>query len=180
MQELVSHEAGIWDYQKSGCPPGPRVSTLHQLSCLETENRQNIWLKVKITAGRRPECVGGQRPTLPPVAGARPEKVRKLPHWSLNYECMWLSRQSQERRRASPDIHLLVAAWCALTSGADPPPLRMARAPGSNSTSAQNTKLWPGLLFCPPTCFTGSKPWGQAAASWSPPQSRTRAPKKLS
>lgn len=67
----------------------------------------------------------------------------------------------------------------------DPPPLRMAWAPGNNSTSAHNKKLQPGPLSCPPACLAGckmqlsprDKPWPQVAAGCLLPKAGHMPPK---
>lgn len=48
----------------------------------KTEDRPNVWLKVKQnTAGRTPECVGGQGPPCPPVVGARASQGSQNLRW---------------------------------------------------------------------------------------------------
>lgn len=68
---LVSRET---DYQRSGYPPGTRDFNLTPtITHLETENRQNVWLKVKQDTARRNRRVWGtEAPYL--VAGARQQR----------------------------------------------------------------------------------------------------------
>lgn len=73
---LVSREM---DCQRSGYPPGTKDFNLTPTNThLETEKRQNVWLKVKQdTAGRNRSMWWTEAPCL--VAGARPAKRKSFP-----------------------------------------------------------------------------------------------------